>query len=171
MTAAPQAPNRPPPLLGWAALSCTTLDPNVVDMKTVHRVVAFGAVGLVVCMMADAAMALAGREGRWTGYLVSLLYGGYVIMVIQAAGNWSTPFFAWYPIGVIVLTLWFDERIGIFTFLLGLGWLTLIGALQWSGVLPYAPAIIDRSLDSQQTVSWASGVLAVPGTQASASAQ
>jgi adenylate cyclase len=150
----------PAHLLGWAVLHAANVDPDVVDMVIVHRVVAFGAVGLVVCLMAGAAMALAGREGRWTGYLVSLLYGGYVIAVIQTAGNWSTPFFAWYPIGVIVLTLWFDERIGIFTFLLGLFWLGLIGGLQWAGVMPYAPAIIDRSVDAQQTVSWAGGVLA-----------
>lgn len=150
----------PAHLLGWAVLHAANVDPRVVDMVIVHRVVAFGAVVLVVCLMSGAAMALAGREGRWTGYLVSLLYGAYVIAVIQTAGNWSTPFFAWYPIGVIVLTLWFDERIGIFTFLLGLFWMGLIGVLQWAGRLPYAPAIIDRSMDSQQTVSWAGGVLA-----------
>jgi class 3 adenylate cyclase len=150
----------PAHLLGWAVLYAANVDPRVVDLVIVHRVVAFGAVVLVVCLMAGASMALAGREGRWTGYLVALLYGAYVIIVIQTAGNWSTPFFAWYPIGVITLTLWFDERIGIFTFLLGLFWLGLIGALQWGGVLPYAPAIIDRTMDSQQTVSWAGGVLA-----------
>ena len=150
----------PAHLLGWAVLYAANVDPKVVDMSIVHGVVAFGAVSLVICLMCGAAMALSGREGRWTGYLVSLLYGGYVIAVIQTAGNWSTPFFAWYPIGVLVLTLWYDERIGIFTFLLGLCWFVLISALQWGGVLPYAPAIIERSLDAQQTVSWAGGNLA-----------
>ena len=150
----------PAHLLGWTVLYAAHVDNKVVDMRIVHSVVAAGAAVLVICMLAGAVSAWRGREGRWTGYLVSLLYGAYVIAVIQTAGNWSTPFFAWYPIGVIVLTLWFDERIGVFTFVLGLFWIGLIAALQWSGKLPYAPAILDRSMDSQQTPSWAGGVLA-----------
>ncbi len=150
----------PAHLVGWAVLYAAHVDDKVVDMRIVHSVVAAGAAVLVICLLAGALSVWRGHEGRWTGYLVSLLYGAYVIAVIQTAGNWSTPFFAWYPIGVIVLTLWFDERIGVFTFVLGMFWLCLIAVLQWRGLLPYAPAIIDRSMDSQQTPSWAGGVVA-----------
>lgn len=150
----------PAHLLGWGVLIAAGVDNRVVDMRIVHAVVAGGAMVLVVCLIAGLVLAALGREGRWSGYLVGVLYGAYVMAVIQTAGNWSTPFFAWYPIGVIVLTLWFDERIGVFTFLLGLFWLALMGALQWAGKLPYAPAIIDRSMDSQQAPSWAGAVMA-----------
>lgn len=150
----------PAHLLGWLVLIAAQVDTQVVNMVVVHAVVAGGAVVLLVCLLAGGAMVWMGREGRWTGYLVGVLYGAYVIAVIQTAGNWSTPFFSWYPIGVIVLTLWFDERIGAFTFVLGILWLSLIAGLQWGGLLPYAPAIIDRSMDSQQTPSWAGGVVA-----------
>jgi len=105
----------PAHLLGWLVLIAAQVDTQVVNMVVVHAVVAGGAVVLLVCLLAGGAMVWMGREGRWTGYLVGVLYGAYVIAVIQTAGNWSTPFFSWYPIGVIVLTLWFDERIGAFS--------------------------------------------------------
>jgi hypothetical protein len=149
----------PAHLIGWVVLTISDVDNQRVNMAIVHGVVAFGAFVVVLCLACGAFCVRAGKEGRWTGYLVAVLYGGYVFSVIQTAGNWSTPFFAWYPIGVTVLTLWYDERIGWFTFLLGLLHITNIATLQWTGILPYAPALIDRNVDSQQTFSWAGGTM------------
>jgi class 3 adenylate cyclase len=149
----------PAHLFGWVALIIAGIDNQRVNMIIVHGVVAGGAIVIVLCLLCGLLAARAGKEGRWTGYMVAVLYGGYVFAVIQTAGLWSTAFFAWYPIGVIVLALWFDERIGWFAFVLGLVHISVLAALQWTDHLPYAPALIDRSVDSQQAVSWAAGNL------------
>ncbi len=129
----------------------------MLDIALLDQTLAGGAIALVVVLVTSLMAVRAGKEARWTAYLLTLLYGGFVFYVIQQTGSWSAPVFALYPMSVLVVTVFFGERVGWFGFWYGLVTLIVSYALGSIGVLPYAPALISRSVDAQQNIYWVLG--------------
>ena len=100
-----------------------------------------------------------GREARWTAHLYILCYGACLLAAIQGLGTWSSPMLAIYPLVVILVVLYYDDlRVGWFAFLYGLVSIPVVGTLEVTNVLPYAPVLIDRTIDTQRTIGWIVGL-------------
>ncbi len=125
-----------------------------IDRKLFVVVGMSGGVAMAITLILSAIAARRGHEAHWTAYLLVLLYGVWITVFVQVFGSWSTPHFAIYPLGVILVALYYGERVGWISFVYGL--LMLIGreALETSGVLPYAPLLTDRSVDTHHNLLW-----------------
>ena len=109
---------------------------------------------VIACGLAGWACDKRGQEGRWTAYLVIVVYGGWIASLVTALGVWSTPLIAFVPSSVILVTLWYDETIGWWAFIYSM-FLLVVGTLLYTLTdFPYAPVISDRSLDAQRDTLW-----------------
>ena len=102
----------------------------------------------VICLAACLA-ARTGREGRWTAYLLVTAEIPYFSWLSHLLGTVSNPILAWYPIGVVLISLFFDQKIGAYCLVISTLALLVVGGLELAGILPYAPAVIDRTLEAQ----------------------
>lgn len=101
-----------------------------------------------------------GKEARWTAYLYILCYGTCLLAAIHGLGTWSSPMLAIFPLVVILCVLYYDDiRVGWFAFLYGLLSITAVGLLEVSGDLPYAPVLVDRTVDAQRSAGWIVGLI------------
>jgi class 3 adenylate cyclase len=125
-----------------------------VDARRTIVLMAGGIVVVTVTFVASLMAVRSGSEGRWTAYLIIFGYGSWITVVVQALGSWSTPFFAAYPLVVVLVALYYGERLGWFAFVVGALMLAVRQAFETGGLLAYAPALIDRSVDDHQDVAW-----------------
>ena len=112
-----------------------------------------GALGLVF-IASVVAMSL-GLEGNWTAYALVLSYGGWVAIFVHAQGGWSTATFSFFPLAVVLVALYYGERVGWFAFVAGLLMNGLADLLDRAGLVDYAPLLNDRSLNVYQSGQWA----------------
>lgn len=105
--------------------------------------------------LAWSAMALrSGREGLWAPYVLVITYGLWITVFVQGMGSWSTPAFAFYPLAVVLVALYFGERVGWWAFGYGLVCLGVREILERSGAIDYAPLLVSRSIDEQDDARW-----------------
>ena len=130
---------------------------EAVDMDLLVAVTLSGVLALAVCLAASLIAMHLNKDARWTAHLLVVLYGGWITLFVQVMGSWSTPYFAFYPISVIMVALYFGERVGWFAFVYGLCMLIAREALESGGFLPYAPVLQDRLIDSHHNVYWMLG--------------
>lgn len=130
---------------------------GVVDVELVDQVFASGALGVLACLIVSWGAYLRGRDTRWPAYGVVILYGGFVVSMIHVMGTWSTTAIAAWPLVTLFVAIWYDTRMGWLA--LGYGLMLAVGTriLEVSGVLAYAPALLDRSIDAQQSAWWVAG--------------
>ena len=133
-----------------------TLEASVFD------VVGLGALGGVLCVLAAGLWCVRnGREGRWTAYVVAVSFASMIMMALYITGPWSSDFYGWAPIFVIVMTLWYDERVGAATLAWSMFCIAVMMVLTATHTVAYAPGLHDRSIDAQTTWGWVLGVQAV----------
>ncbi|MGH8528555.1 MAG: hypothetical protein ACRETN_01755 [Nevskiales bacterium] len=142
-------------LLARVALART----EVVDMVLADRLFAGGGLVLALCFAVSLLAGRAGKDAPWTAHMLVVLFGAWVAAFIAAFGLWSTPVFAWYPLVVVLVALWYGEQIGWFAFGYGLFVIAAAISLETSGITAYAPAVINRSLDAQQTGAWQAAMI------------
>ncbi len=132
---------------------------QVVNMALFDQVMAAWTLAIALCFVVSLAASRAGKEARWTVYMLILLYGAGLVSFLYVMGIWSTPAFAWFPLVVILIALYYGERVGWIGFFYGLFLFFAFASLEAAGVLPYAPTLLDRTLDAQQTAGWVIGVM------------
>lgn len=109
----------------------------------------------VAIFLAISVVALrAGWQGRWLAYAWVTTYSLFIVTLLHLFGLMSSPHVLWYPGAVCLWGLYFDERVGLFSALYLFGLILLVGGLELAGVLPYAPLLIDRSIDAQHNAGW-----------------
>lgn len=125
--------------------------------------VGVGALGLI--FMASVIEMTLGREGSWTAYALVLVYGAWIAAFVQAQGGWSAAAFSFFPLTVVLVALYFGERVGWFAFVAGILMIAVREVLERTGQLEYAPLLRDRSLDVYESGHWAAasaiGIFAV----------
>ena len=126
-----------------------------VDMERLTLILAAILVVLGVTFVASVVSFRTGGDGRWTAYILIFGYGSWNTIFLQAFGSWSTPFFAFYPLVVVLVALYYGERLGWFAFAVGVVLLGVREALETGGVLDYAPVFVERSIDGQDDALWA----------------
>jgi class 3 adenylate cyclase/DNA-binding winged helix-turn-helix (wHTH) protein len=95
-----------------------------------------------------------GTQGRWAAYLFVTVQAPFIVGLLHLFGTMGTPLVAIYPAIVILWILMTDERIGLFGCLNLVGWIAVIGALETTGALPYAPVLVERTIDAQNDPVW-----------------
>jgi len=121
---------------------------------------AFDAVQAIWLLAIGVVMGLAwwaGRKGRdapWTAILLIVGYGTPIALMLHVTGTWGSPFIAFYPLALMLVTLFVGPRAGVMAFAYGTLLLSVLTALEMTAVLPYASVFIDRSLEAQATPAW-----------------
>jgi adenylate cyclase len=126
-----------------------------IDAGRLAWVIVGGIVAGVLTYLASLVALRSAGEGQWTAYLIIVVYGVWISALVQVMGSWSTPFFIYYPLAVVLMALCYGERVGWFAFVIGGIMLCVREVLERTGLIDYAPALVDRSVDSQNSVAWA----------------
>ncbi len=95
-----------------------------------------------------------GAEGRWIFYGLSVPYLLLAVLLAYEFGVQSSPIVAWWPVMILVATVWYGASSGLFAFVcgaVGYGALFLVSA---TDLVPYAPALTGRDLDQQQAAGY-----------------
>lgn len=124
------------------------------DVTSYRGAVIVWTVSLLVCLLLAYASTRRGRDGSWTVYPLILSVSTCLAFLCWLFGSFSTLLMMMIPAMVLAMSLLFDPRIGWVAFGLAiLDWGGL-ATLEIQGVLPYAPALRDRSIDALVTPSW-----------------
>jgi class 3 adenylate cyclase len=99
-----------------------------------------------------------GGEGTWTYWIYALPYGALSVEALYQFGAQSSPLIAWYPMIILVVCLWYDAKLGLIALAYGGVLYVSLFILSATDVVPYAPAIDDRSLDTQQDPMYVAGM-------------
>jgi adenylate cyclase len=127
---------------------------------------------LILVLLASLSPARGGGEGRWTGYLLTVVYGSFAVAQVHLMGSITSPHIALLVLQVLLVAVFWDLRLGAFTFVYVFALLGLVLLMEASGRLPYAPLVVDRALDTQVNpgvlmfyyVMYGSGLLFCLGT-------
>jgi hypothetical protein len=103
-------------------------------------------------------VARTGGEGTWTYWIYALPYGALSVEALYQFGAQSSPLIAWYPMIILVVCLWYDAKLGLIALAYGGVLYVSLFILSATDVIPYAPAIDDRSLDTQQDPMYVAGM-------------
>lgn len=133
---------------------------SVVDTDMLDVALLLGVAVVLACLFSGLLVTRAGREGRWTAYAVVAGYGSWLGSVMVMFGPWSTALLAWIPLVVVLVSLWYDARIGWAAFTYSIAFFVAYGFLDVAGEVPYAPVLLARSVDAQDTVGWSIGIAA-----------
>ena len=95
-----------------------------------------------------------GKEGRWTGYAYIFIFQPWAAVLIVALGGFTSPFVVFPLFFPFFTVLWWGVRMGVVSAGCIFAVLTAGGALNLTGVVPFAPAIQIRDIDGLNTVNW-----------------
>jgi class 3 adenylate cyclase len=125
-----------------------------VDLRRVNHFFAIYAVIQLALILVALPAARKGRDARWTSLLYTLVVCPCVATIFHLYGTMSTPLAGIYTANVIVWMLALDETAGRIGLLLTPVCIVVFHFLETSGVLPYAPAVSERSIDAQSSHEW-----------------
>lgn len=91
---------------------------------------------------------------RWGAYVYVGVQAPFIPGLMHLFGTMGTPLVAIIPAIVILWTLYLDERFGLFGLGVLLASTLLLGLLESRGLIAYAPALLDRSIDAQNNGVW-----------------
>lgn len=125
-----------------------------IDTRLLDPLVDAWALVFALITLVSLPSALKGTESRWTGYLMVMAVSPFLVAFIYLFGTMSSPLVAYYPCVVIMWALYFDEGLAWLGFACMMGWLLVAGIAEITGVVPFAPLLIDRSVDAQGQSVW-----------------
>jgi adenylate cyclase len=111
-------------------------------------------------MLLSLPFAVKGAEARWTGYLMVVLISPFLVALIYLFGTMSSPLVAFYPCVVIMWALYFDEAMAWAGFASMMVWLAVAGVAEVNGWVPFAPLLIERTVDAQGQSVWFATMMA-----------
>jgi adenylate cyclase len=144
----------PAHLINWWVTHAALAASTVADVALLDTIYVYGTVVLGTGLAISLLLTRLGHDARWLPYVFVLAYGMFLGTLLYAMGLWSTIWFSIVPITVLMAALYFGERLGWFTFVASLVVIGGFGVLQATGVLAYAPGLLDRSFDVQQSPVW-----------------
>jgi signal transduction histidine kinase len=129
------------------------LSPGIVDTPRFLGIYGAWSLSTAVILLLALPSARRGREGRWTVYLVIVLYGSCVAWVIARFGL-SNPWFGIAPLVVLLVPIYWDLAAGRFAFGFMIAVLIVIAFLELTGRIPLAPLMLARTVEGQRSVGW-----------------
>jgi len=141
-------------VLGAVAISALLLSPGLVDLR--RLLVAYGIwVGAtIVIFLLALPSARRGHEGHWTVYAVIVLFVGAAAWKNSLFGLTNSPWGAIAPIVVLLVPIYWDLPAGRFAFAFALLGLALVSFLELTGRIPFAPLMLQRTLEAQRSLGW-----------------
>jgi class 3 adenylate cyclase/DNA-binding winged helix-turn-helix (wHTH) protein len=136
------------------AITFSNVSTSTMDLRLLNRLFIYWLPAQALITAAAVPAALAGREGRWAGYLFVAVQAPFIAGLLHLFGTMGTPLVAIYPAIVILWTLVLDEGLGLFGFCNIVGWMIGIGTLEATHRIPYAPVLLKRTLDDQSDPVW-----------------
>jgi adenylate cyclase len=127
--------------------------PGLVDLELLDRLWTTSLLAMLVVFVTATVTALRGKEGAWTAYLWSVCFFGGACVAFVLFGTMSSPFIVIY-VGTVTGVLYFGPKVGWRIYALTTAMLLAGAALELSGALPYAPLLLDRSIDAQRDLAW-----------------
>ncbi|AXQ30734.1 hypothetical protein D0B54_19505 [Solimonas sp. K1W22B-7] len=140
------------------ALLFSVAYPTAMNLQLLNGFIYVWIVAQVLVTIAAIPAARAGRDGKLPARLFVMVQSPFIVGLLQLYGTMGTPLVAIYPAIVILWTLVLDEDLGLFGFCNLMAWMLLVGVLEASGWLPYAPMMLERSIDAQNNPVWFTAV-------------
>ena len=128
--------------------------PEALDVPMLVRLL-FG--GLVLACVSAAigwAADRRGAEGRWTAHFMVITLTAWQWVGIYMFGYLTSPFIALPMMLGLFAALWWDARIGLVGFVLGLVLSAVFAVITFAGAFPFAPAMVIRDIDGLRSTSW-----------------
>jgi class 3 adenylate cyclase/DNA-binding winged helix-turn-helix (wHTH) protein len=132
--------------------------PSAMDLGLLNRFIAVWIVAQALITALALRAARRNAEGRWEAYVFVSVQAPFIAGLLYLYGTMNTPLVAIYPAIAILWTLLLDERIGIYGLVNLVLWIALAGWIEASGLLPFAPMLLERSIDAQNHPAWFSAV-------------
>jgi adenylate cyclase len=140
-------------LLAWPAAHFAFLPTHLIDVAMLDRFQGAWCALVAATSLVSTLAWRAGKQAPWTAYLL-LPYLAFVVWLIHLFGSGSTVLAAILPVLILSWTYLLPEREAWVALLFGLGAYALVAVLEFCGVLPYAPILLERSVDAQLNVAW-----------------
>ena len=141
-------------LLLWLVARLSASSMTTVDVALLDRLCAGGTATLVLGFLVSLPSALKRWNEPWTSYFFVALYYANLLYIVHAFGSASTVLAALVPTSILVIALYYSERFAWFA----VAWSVLLTIsatyLESVGSLPYAPALVDRTIDAQRSGLW-----------------
>lgn len=125
-----------------------------IDLPQLDRFLAAWSATVAIFFALSLWMTLTGRRGPWTAYAWVATYSVFIVWMLHLFGTMSSPHLLWYPAVITLWAIYFDERVGVFSAVYLLCLILLVAGLELAGVLPYAPLLLNRSIDPQLNLGW-----------------
>ncbi len=128
--------------------------PSIIDVGVLDGFLLNYTIVQALVILATIPAAHAGKDARWTAHLHVLVASAANVYAMYLFGTMSTPLVALYPAMVVLWVLFFDERIAA-TGLVGMFvWMIVAHRLEGAGAISFAPVLIERSVDAQNSGPW-----------------
>lgn len=131
-------------LSDWLAVHLLVADNPAFDPAVIDLLMAAGTAAFAACLVAGALAERSGGSGAWTAYLFVALGGTFFAAMPYVFGSWSSPLVAVLPVTVMLTALWYGRSVALVLLVHYVALTTVVGLLQSSGRLPYAPALEQR---------------------------
>ena len=141
-------------VFGAIAISALPLSPGLVDVRRLLSAWGVWVATTIVVFLLALPSARRGHEGRWTVYAVITLFGGCVLWMISLFGLTNSPWGAIVPAMVVLVPVYWDLPAGRFAFAFALVGLGLMSFLELTGRIPFAPLMLQRTLEAQRSIGW-----------------
>ena len=125
-----------------------------IDLPGLDRFLALWSAAVAAFFVISGTMVVLGREGRWLPYAWVVVYSAFIAAMFHLFGTMSTPHMLWYPAVITLWAIYFDERVGTFSAVYLFVLIVALSVLEVSGRLPYAPLLIDRTVDAHRNAGW-----------------
>ena len=134
---------------------------DIIDIPTLQTTTATFVGVVTLLLLITLPFAWRGHDARWTLYLALLVYGSLLFRLVHLFGTMNTILFLLIPLTALLVSLFFDRHAGFITMLTSTAVLVVIVGLEMVGMIPYAPILLERSIDAQIVPAWTSLHLSV----------
>jgi signal transduction histidine kinase len=139
---------------GLCTLLALRLAPGLVDTSKLALVFSGWVGTCLLLFLLSLVPTWRGLPGNWTPYVVIVCYGTFVALVITLFGASHTPWFAIAPLVDLLVPIYWGLSPGRFAFAFLLVVLGIVSYLELSGRIPFAPLMLERTLEAQRTLGW-----------------
>ncbi|MDN5941131.1 MAG: adenylate/guanylate cyclase domain-containing protein [Nitrospira sp.] len=145
--------NLPAHLVAWAILHPLAVASSIVRMVWFDLLMATWVGVVVLCLIIGFLPAKAKTDARWSAYLFVFTYNTVCVAFVHAFGTNTGIMLGMLALLLMFQTFYFDERVGVASLIYSSFLWLLVATLESADRLPYAPMLLERSVDAQR--NWA----------------
>jgi class 3 adenylate cyclase len=94
------------------------------------------------------------KDSRWPVHMFIFGYGTFMFAFVYIFGTMSSPYISYYLVSIVLLLILFDSSAAVLAMGFGTVVTIVVGLLEVTGQIPHAPALVERSVDLQNTTAW-----------------